>query len=76
MCTAESLRRRWCTGVRRTNKVFKLYSLYLIYLPVEKFKYVLKMNVDDRGSFIEIVHTEDCGQVSINVSRTGIMKRI
>ncbi|WP_034442367.1 polysaccharide biosynthesis C-terminal domain-containing protein [Butyrivibrio sp. AE2032] len=52
----------------------KLYSLYLSYLPAEKFKYTLKMNVDDRGSFTELVHTEDCGQVSINISRPGITK--
>lgn len=52
----------------------KLYSLYLTYLPVEKFKYSLKMNVDDRGSFTELVHTADCGQVSINISKPGITK--
>ena len=52
----------------------KLYSLYLTYLPKEKFKYSLKMNVDDRGSFTELVHTEDCGQFSINISRPGITK--
>lgn len=52
----------------------KLYSLYLTYLPAEKFKYPLKMNVDDRGSFTELVHTADCGQVSINISRPGITK--
>ena len=52
----------------------KLYSLYLTYLPVEKFKYPLKMNVDDRGSFTELVHTADCGQVSINISKPGITK--
>lgn len=52
----------------------KLYSLYLTYLPKEKFKYEFKMNVDDRGSFTELVHTEDCGQVSINISRPGITK--
>ena len=52
----------------------KLYSLYLSYLPPEKFKYALKMNVDDRGSFTELVHTEDCGQVSINISKPGITK--
>lgn len=52
----------------------KLYSLYLTYLPTEKFKYALKMNVDDRGSFTELVHTEDCGQMSINISRPGITK--
>lgn len=52
----------------------KLYSLYLSYLPPEKFKYTLKMNVDNRGSFTELVHTEDCGQVSINISKPGITK--
>jgi len=52
----------------------KLYSLYLTYLPTEKFKYALKMQVDDRGSFTELVHTEDCGQVSVNISRPGITK--
>lgn len=52
----------------------KLYSLYLSYLPKEKFSYSLKMNCDERGSFTELVHTEDCGQVSINISRPGITK--
>ena len=52
----------------------KLFSLYLSYLPKEKFKYRLKMNIDDRGSFTELVHTLDCGQVSINISKPGITK--
>lgn len=52
----------------------KLYSLYLTYLPIDKFKYALKMNVDDRGSFTELIHTDDCGQVSINISKPGITK--
>ncbi len=52
----------------------KLYSLYLTYLPTDKFKYALKMNVDNRGSFTELIHTEDCGQVSINISKPGITK--
>ena len=52
----------------------KLYSLYLTYLPADKFKYAMKMNVDDRGSFTELLHTEDCGQVSINISKPGITK--
>lgn len=52
----------------------KLYSLYLTYLPKEKFKYALKMNIDERGSFTELVHTADCGQVSINISKPGITK--
>ena len=52
----------------------KLFSLYLSYLPKEKFKYSLKMNIDNRGSFTELVHTLDCGQVSINISKPGITK--
>ena len=52
----------------------KLFSLYLSYLPAEKFRYALKMNCDDRGSFTELVHTQDCGQVSINISKPGITK--
>ena len=52
----------------------KLFSLYLTYLPQEKFKYGLKMNVDNRGSFTELLHTADCGQVSINISKPGITK--
>lgn len=52
----------------------KLFSLYLSYLPTDKFKYAMKMNCDDRGSFTELVHTADCGQVSINISKPGITK--
>ena len=52
----------------------KLFSLYLTYLPTDKFKYAMKMSCDDRGSFTELVHTADCGQVSINISRPGITK--
>ena len=52
----------------------KLFSLYLTYLPTEQFKYPLKMNVDPRGSFTELLHTADCGQVSVNISRPGITK--
>jgi len=52
----------------------KLFSLYLTYLPKNKFKYELKMNKDDRGSFTELVHILDCGQVSINISKPGITK--
>ena len=54
--------------------VKKLFSLYLSYLPADKFKYTLRMNVDDRGSFTELVHTVDCGQVSINISKPSITK--
>ena len=52
----------------------KLFSLYLTYLPTDKFKYRLKMNEDARGSFTELMHTLNCGQVSINISRPGITK--
>ena len=52
----------------------KLFSLYLTYLPADQFKYPLKMNVDDRGSFTELLHTADCGQVSVNISHPGITK--
>ena len=52
----------------------KLYSTYLSYLPKEKIAFPLKMNVDDRGSFTELIHTLNCGQVSINISKPGITK--
>ena len=52
----------------------KLYSTYLSYLPKEKVAFPLRMNVDDRGSFTELVHTLNCGQVSINISKPGITK--
>lgn len=52
----------------------KLYSTYLSYLPKEKFSYPLKMNVDNRGSFTEIIRTADRGQFSVNISKPGIKK--
>ena len=52
----------------------KLYSLYITYLPAEKFKFQLKMNCDDRGSFTELLKTVDCGQFSVNISKPGITK--
>lgn len=52
----------------------KLYSTYLSYLPKEKVAFPLKMNVDDRGSFTELIKTLNCGQVSVNISRPGITK--
>lgn len=52
----------------------KLYSTYLSYLPYEKTAFDLKMNVDERGSFTELVHTLNAGQVSINISKSGITK--
>ena len=52
----------------------KLYSTYLSYLPKEKASFALKMNVDDRGSFTELLKTEKCGQFSVNISKPGITK--
>ncbi len=52
----------------------KLYSTYLSYLPKEKVAFPLKMNVDARGSFTEIIKSEKCGQVSVNISKPGITK--
>ena len=52
----------------------KLYSTYLSYLPKDKVAFPLKMNVDDRGSFTELIHTLNAGQVSINISKPGITK--
>ena len=52
----------------------KLYSTYLSYLPREKAIFSLKMNVDDRGSFTELLRTEKCGQFSVNISKPGITK--
>ena len=52
----------------------KLYSMYLSYLPKEKVAFPLKMNVDDRGSFTELLKTADHGQFSVNISKPGITK--
>lgn len=52
----------------------KLYSTYLSYLPKEAASFPLKMNVDDRGSFTELLKTTNCGQVSVNISKPGITK--
>lgn len=52
----------------------KLYSTYLSYLPSDKVSFPLKMNIDDRGSFTELLKTEKCGQFSVNISKPGITK--
>lgn len=52
----------------------KLYAAYLSYLPEDQFSYPLKMNMDERGCFTEILRTSDRGQFSVNISRTGITK--
>ena len=52
----------------------KLYSTYLSYLPKSKVSFPLKMNIDDRGSFTELLKTANCGQFSVNISKPGITK--
>ena len=52
----------------------KLYSTYLSYLPKEKVSFPLKMNIDERGSFTELLKTANCGQFSVNISKPGITK--
>ncbi len=52
----------------------KLYSTYLSYLPKEKIAFPLKMNVDARGSFTELLRSDKCGQISVNISKPGITK--
>ncbi len=52
----------------------KLYSTYLSYLPKEKISYPIKMNVDNRGVFSELIKSDTCGQVSINIARAGITR--
>lgn len=52
----------------------KLYSTYLSYLPTEEISFPLKMNIDARGSFTELLKTEKCGQFSVNISKPGITK--
>jgi UDP-2-acetamido-2,6-beta-L-arabino-hexul-4-ose reductase len=63
-------------GIPNTLDTFskKLYSTYLSYIPENDFKYELKMNIDYRGSFTEFLKTSDRGQVSINISKPGIVK--
>lgn len=60
--------------IRKGSFVKKLYSTYLSYLPKEKTIFPLKMNVDERGSFTELLKTEKCGQISVNISKPGITK--
>ena len=52
----------------------KLYSTYLSYLPADKFKFELNMKEDERGSFTELIKTNNCGQFSVNISKPGITK--
>lgn len=52
----------------------KLYSTYLSYLPPEKIAFPLKMNADGRGNFTELLKTENCGQISVNITKPGVTK--
>ena len=73
-CFAEQPKTLMIPEIPENSFAKKLYSTYLSYLPKEKVAFPLKMNVDDRGSFTELVHTLNVGQVSINISKPGITK--
>lgn len=60
--------------IPKTSFAKKLYSTYLSYLPKDRATFPLKMNVDDRGSFTELLRTEKCGQFSVNISKPGVTK--
>lgn len=61
-------------AIAQGSFAYKLYSMYLSYLPKEKVAFDLKMNVDERGSFTELLKTADHGQFSVNISKPGITK--
>ena len=61
-------------GIPHNSFAKKLYATYLSYLPKEAVSFPLKMNVDDRGSFTELLKTASCGQFSVNISKPGITK--
>ncbi len=58
----------------RDSFSYKLYSLYLSYLPEKKMSYPVKMNTDNRGVFSELIKTESCGQVSVNIAKPGVTR--
>ena len=60
--------------IPRDSFAKKLYSTYLSYLPKEKISFPLKMNCDTRGSFTELLRTQNCGQFSVNISKPGVTK--
>ncbi|MCI8327967.1 MAG: capsular polysaccharide biosynthesis protein CapF [Lachnospiraceae bacterium] len=70
----ESRENLYVPDMEENGFVKKLYATYLSYLPTNEFSYPLKMNVDERGSFTEILRTEDRGQFSVNISKPGITK--
>lgn len=61
-------------AIARDSLAYKLYSMYLSYLPKEKVAFDLKMNADERGSFTELLKTADHGQFSVNISKPGVTK--
>lgn len=71
---ADSRKNRMVPDMSEGSFAKKLYSTYLSYLPDDGFAYPLQMNVDDRGSFTEILRTADRGQFSVNISKPGITK--
>ena len=73
-CFAEQPKTLMIPEIPENSFSKKLYSTYLSYLPKEKVAFPLRMNVDERGSFTELLHTHTAGQVSINISKPGIIK--
>lgn len=73
-CFRDSRKTLELPNVKEESFSKKLYSTYLSYLPEDNFKYPLKMNIDERGSFTEILRTIERGQFSVNISRPGIEK--
>lgn len=70
----ESRETKYVPDVSEDSFSKKLYSTYLSYLPEDQFSYALKMNIDERGSFTEILRTDERGQFSVNISKPGITK--
>ncbi len=72
--TFKDSRKNLSIANQNNDFIKKLYATYLSYLPEDRFSYSLKMNIDDRGSFTEFIRTKEHGQVSINISKPGIIK--
>lgn len=71
---AESRKNYFCPNQMPDSFEKKLYSTYISYLPEDDFKYGLKMNIDERGSFTEFLKTADYGQISVNISKPEVVK--
>jgi UDP-2-acetamido-2,6-beta-L-arabino-hexul-4-ose reductase len=74
LCTFKKSREELSIPDMSDSFTNKLYSMFLSYLPEDKFSYDLKMNIDNRGSFTEFIKTSDRGQVSVNISKPAITK--